>query len=250
MREFSDSEHLVLATRNGVVKKTALSAYGNIRAGGIIGINIDEDDELVGIRKVVEGEDIVIVSKDGKSVRFNENQLRNQGRATRGVRGIRLKSKDDAVVSIEIVKPDCTLLTISERGFGKRTSFDEYPTKNRGGKGVITLKTSKRNGSVVAACAVHENDSLMLISESGQMIKITLDDLRVISRNTQGVRIFNLAEGDKLVSVAPVKSEEDEPDGDDQGSTIEAREGAPSSEDSYRADQSVEDETEEAGRED
>lgn len=217
VREFTEDQALVMATRKGVVKKTALSAYGNIRAGGIIAINIDEDDELVGIRKVVEGDNIIIVSKNGMSVRFKEDQLRNQGRATRGVRGIRLKSEDDAVVSIEVVDPECTLLTISENGYGKRTSFDEYPTKKRGGKGVITLKTSDRNGSVVAACAVNPDDSLMLISEGGQMIKINLDDLRVISRNTQGVRIFNLPEGDKLVSVAPVKNEDDEVDADTDG---------------------------------
>lgn len=209
VREFTEDESLVMATRKGVVKKTNLAAYGNVRAGGIIGVNIDEDDELVGVRRVVDGDNLILVTRHGMSVRFKEDQLRDQGRATRGVRGIRLSGEDDAVIAIDTVREDATLLTISEKGYGKRTAFDEYPLRHRGGKGVITLKTTERNGNVVAACAVHEDDSLMLISEKGQMIRVGLDDLRVISRNTQGVRIFNLAEGDRLVSAAPIRNEED-----------------------------------------
>lgn len=219
VREFTDDQSLVMATRNGTVKKTNLSAYSNVRAGGIIAINIDEDDELVGVRRVVENDHLILVSRQGMSVRFNENRLRSQGRATRGVRGIRLAEEDDAVVSIEVVRDECTLLTISENGYGKRTAFEEYPERNRGGKGVITLKTTDRNGPVVAACAVKEDDGLLLISRGGQMIKISLDDMRVISRNTAGVRIFHLPDDDVLTSIAPVPNE-DRPEED--GETDEA----------------------------
>lgn len=205
VREFSSDYHLVMATRNGIVKKTNLSEYRNIRAKGIIGIKIDDDDRLVGV-KLTDGEDeIVLSTRNGKSIRFDERQLRDQGRSTRGVKGITLV--DDRLVAIDVVEPGATLLTVTENGFGKRSSFDEFRSQSRGGKGIIAIKTSARNGAVVVAHTVHEDDGLMVVSEQGQMIRIGIADCRVIGRNTQGVRLFNLAEGDRLVSASPIRNE-------------------------------------------
>jgi DNA gyrase subunit A len=221
VREFSDQEHLVMATRSGVVKKTNLSSFGNPRAGGIIAIAIDEGDTLVGVKLTHGNDDVMLVTHQGMSIRFNENQLRDQGRDTRGVRGITLGRENDRVESIEVVEENATLLAISEHGYGKRTGFDEYPQQHRGGKGVITIRTTDRNGMVVGALSVRDNDALMLITEAGQMIRIAIAGIRTISRNTQGVRLINLSEGDKLVSATPV-----EPGDDDIPEEEEGEEGA------------------------
>ena len=209
VREFPDTQHLVFATANGTVKKTNLSAYGNPRAGGIIAIDIEEGDRLIGVRQTNGSDDIMLITRSGMSIRFNESQLRDQGRDTMGVRGISLGRENDAVESIEVVEKGGTLLCVSENGYGKRTLFDEYPVQNRGGKGVITMKTSDRNGLVVSAHTVHEHEALMMITANGQMIRIAVDDMRTISRNTQGVRLINLDEGDKLVSATPVEVDAD-----------------------------------------
>jgi DNA gyrase subunit A len=223
VREFSDQNHLVMATEKGVVKKTNLSAYGNPRAGGIIGIAIDEGDKLIGVKMTSGQDDVMLITRNGMSIRFNENQLRDQGRDTRGVRGITLAKEDDCVESIEVVEQNSTLLTISENGYGKRTNFDEYPGQNRGGRGVITMRTSDRNGKIVGAHAVHDQDALMLITEGGQMIRISVSDLRTISRNTQGVRLINLAATDKLVSATPVEPDDqdnEELDGEEEDKPV------------------------------
>jgi len=205
VREFPDTQHLVFATANGTVKKTNLSAYGNPRAGGIIAIAIEENDRLIGVRLTKDNDELLLVTRQGMSIRFNESQLRDQGRDTMGVRGIRLGKENDAVVSIEVMEEGANLLCVSENGYGKRTDFSEYPSQNRGGKGVIAIKTSDRNGLVVSAHTVHEHEALMMITANGQMIRFAVDDLRTISRNTQGVRLINLEEGDKLVSATPVE---------------------------------------------
>ncbi|MDD3605172.1 MAG: DNA gyrase subunit A, partial [Kiritimatiellae bacterium] len=197
VREFSDTEHLVMATRKGIVKKTNLSAYSNVRAGGIIAISIDPDDELIGVVKTVAGQDLILTTRNGMSIRFDEGELRDQGRATRGVKGMTL-SKDDIVENIAVVDPSATFISITENGYGKRTNFDEYRRQSRGGKGIITIRTTERNGKLVAALSVKDQDALMLISQGGQMIRFGVSDLRVISRNTQGVRVINLDEGDRL----------------------------------------------------
>jgi len=211
VREFPDNQYLVFATANGTVKKTNLSAYGNPRAGGIIAIAIEEGDKLIGVRETNGSNDVMLITRQGMSIRFNESQLRDQGRDTMGVRGITLGRENDAVESIEVVESGGTLLCVSENGYGKRTLFDEYPVQNRGGKGVITMKTSDRNGLVVSAHTVHEKEALMMITANGQMIRIPVDDLRTISRNTQGVRLINLDENDKLVSATPVEVDEEAP---------------------------------------
>ncbi len=207
LREFPEDQHLVMATRNGVVKKTNLSAYSRPRADGIIAIRIDEDDTLIGVRLTGGEDELMLVTRKGKSIRFKEDQLRDQGRATRGVTGIRLAKEGDEVKSIEVVEPGGSLLTITEKGYGKRTAFDDYPVQNRGGQGVITIRTSERNGDVVGAHAAHDSDALVLITGGGVMIRMKMADLRVIARNTQGVRLIRLEEGDRLVSATTLSKE-------------------------------------------
>ena len=207
VREFPESQFLVFATQSGIVKKTNLAAFSNPRAGGIIAIQIEDGDRLIDVKLTDGNNELVLVTRQGMSIRFHENQLRDQGRDTVGVWGIQLGKQDDAVVASEVVNTAAQLLSISENGYGKRTSFEEYPTQHRGGKGVITMKTSDRNGPVVGAHSVRESDALMLISERGQMIRIGVSDIRVISRNTQGVRIINLEESDRLVSATTVEPE-------------------------------------------
>ncbi|MBC8207498.1 MAG: DNA gyrase subunit A [Kiritimatiellales bacterium] len=212
VRELDDDTHnLIMATQKGIVKKTVLSAYKNVRIAGVKAINIDEDDKLLGV-KLTSGEDEIILSmRNGKAIRFKETDARPLGRVSRGVKGVTLTG-DDEVVTIEIVDTDSTMMAITENGYGKRTNFDEYRTQSRGGKGIISIQTTDRNGKVVSAHAVHDDHRLMLISEGGQMICIGASDLRIIGRNTQGVRLFNLKEGDKIVSAAVLDPEEDAPE--------------------------------------
>ncbi len=202
-----DSRHLIMATQNGIIKKTVLSAYKNIRAGGINAITIDDDDRLLGV-KLTGGEDEIILSlRNGKAIRFREDDVRAMGRTARGVRGVKLEG-DDRVVSVEVVDTAASMMAITENGYGKRTRFDEYRIQGRGGKGIISIQTTERNGKVVSAHAVTDEHRIMLISQSGQMICIGADDLRVIGRNTQGVRLVNLKDDDRLVSAAVLESEE------------------------------------------
>ena len=210
VREFSDQEHLVMATEKGVVKKTNLSAFKNPRAGGIIAISIDEGDRLIGLKLTNGNDDVMLITRQGMSIRFSEKELRDQGRATRGVKGITLGKENDAVENIEVVEENSTLLVITENGYGKRTAFSEYRAQSRGGKGVITIRASERNGKLVGALTVHDNDSMMIITSGGQMIRMGVDDIRTISRNTQGVRLINLDDDDKVVSATPIERDDDD----------------------------------------
>ena len=211
VRDLDDDQHqLLMATKLGVVKKTVLSAYKNVRVAGINAIKIDEADQLIGVVLTDGDNDVMLSMRNGKAIRFHESGARSMGRVSRGVRGVRLEG-DDLVVSVDIVDKEASMMAITENGYGKRTSFDEYRTQSRGGKGIISIQTSERNGIVVSAHAVTDENRLMLITDGGQMICIGASDLRVIGRNTQGVRLFNLKEGDKLVSAA-VLDPEDVPD--------------------------------------
>ena len=225
VRELNDDTHnLMMATKKGIVKKTVLSAYKNVRTAGINAINIDEDDQLIGVQ-LTSGEDEIILSmKNGKAIRFNETDARPMGRVARGVKGVTLTGEDE-VVTIEIVNTESTMMAITENGYGKRTCFSEYRLQSRGGKGIISIQTTERNGCVISAHAVHDEHRLMLISESGQMICIGASDLRVIGRNTQGVRLVNLKDGDKLVAAAVLDPEEEAEE------TVEGQEGAEASAD-------------------
>ena len=206
VRDFNNDKRLVMATRSGVVKKTNLSDYQNYRKGGLIGINVDESDRLIGV-KLTRGEDqLVMITRRGMSIRFDENALREQGRATRGVKGISLKAEDDAVVTIEVVNNQETLLIAGENGQGKRTEFAEYRQQNRGGSGIIAIRT----GAVVGALSVAEEDEIMLLTVKGQAVRTRVADVRVIGRTTQGVRLINLAEGDTLIGISKVVEVDEE----------------------------------------
>ena len=170
-------------------------------------IKIDENDQLIGVVLTNGENDVMLSTKKGKAIRFHEKGARTMGRVSRGVRGIRL-AEDDIVVSIDIVDGDATMMAITENGFGKRTSFDEYRPQTRGGKGVISIQTTERNGDVVSAHAVTDQHGILLITEGGQVTRIGANGLRVIGRNTQGVTIFNLKEKDRLVSAARLDPEE------------------------------------------
>ena len=208
VREFSSEQFLVFATEQGIVKKTMLSDYDNIRTNGLIAIKIEEGDKLIGVKLTDGKSEMMLTTRGGMSIRFSESEMRDQGRDTVGVYGIDLDD-DDIVVGVEVVEMDATILCISENGYGKRTTFDEYRVQSRGGKGVITMKASDRNGPLVAAHSVHEHDALMIITQKGVMIRMPVDGIRVIGRNTQGVRLINLDEGDKVVSATTVDPEDD-----------------------------------------
>lgn len=197
VQEFSEDLHLVMATSKGIVKKTNLSDYKNFRRGGIIGINIDQDDSLIGVKLTSGEDDLCMITRRGMSIRFKETDLRDQGRATRGVKGITLKGADDRVVTIEVVRENTTLLIAGENGQGKRTEFDQYRVQKRGGSGIIAMRTT----AVTGALSVDEEDEIMLLTNGGQAVRTRVKEVRVIGRTTQGVRLINLKEKDTLVGI-------------------------------------------------
>ena len=216
---FEDEEggperQLVMATRNGIVKKTRLSAYGNPRSTGVIAINLDPNDALIGVDQTMGEDHIILGTAEGMTIRFDEQQVRSMGRASRGVRGINLRSGDH-VVGMVIVEEKSALFTVCENGYGKRTGIDNYRSQTRGGVGLKNIKTSARNGKVVALKAVQNDDDLMLITANGMIIRTGLDEIRSIGRNTQGVRLINLKEGDKLVAAEKIAAEDLEDGGEE-----------------------------------
>jgi len=217
VREFSDDRFLLFATRNGTVKKTVLSAYGNVRQTGINAINIEPGDELIDVQITDGTNDIVLATRHGMSIRFHEKDVREMGRATTGVKGIEIE-RDDAVIGMVVVRREATLLVVAEHGLGKRSELGDYRVQHRGGKGIITLKHTARTGDVVALKEVIPDDELMVITRKGVIIRLPVNDIRVIGRNTQGVKIINLDEGDTVQDVARVVNEEEggeeEPTGD------------------------------------
>jgi len=206
VREFDD-RFLVTATRNGQIKKTSLKAYSNPRRGGIQATGVREGDAVIGVAVTGGGDDIVLATRNGQAIRFKETDVRPMGRTAAGVRGMSLR-KGDEVVGMAIVDPMATLLTVCENGFGKRTSFEEYRTQSRGGIGIINIKTTRRNGKVVGMKSIRDADELMLISQSGMIVRTGVADIRTIGRATQGVRVIGLKANDKLVSIARVVTEE------------------------------------------
>ena len=206
VKEFAEDRYLLMATRAGTIKKTPLSEFRNPRKAGIIAVTLDEGDELVKVLLTDGNKEVVMVSKKGKAIRFFEEDVRPMGRAARGVRGMTIDGQDDEVVSMDLVDETTTLLTVTENGFGKRTEYSQYPAYRRGGKGVITIVTNIRNGSVSKVKSVAEYDELMFTSADGIIIRIPAKDISIQGRNTQGVRIMNLKPGDKVVGVARIKS--------------------------------------------
>ncbi len=209
VREFSEERHLFFSTRKGVVKKTPLSAYGNIRAVGLNAINIREGDELIDVRVTSGSDQVILGTRDGMAIRFAEKDARPQGRATSGVRGIKLSSGDEVVGMVTLSREDPTLLVVTEGGMGKRTAVDAYRFQKRGGKGVINIKTNPKTGKVVTIKAVIEDDELMFITRNGVVNRQRVAEIRTIGRATQGVRLVNLDKGDQVMDVARVILEEE-----------------------------------------
>ena len=205
---FEPGYHILMATRNGLIKKTDLMAFSRPRAGGIIAISLLPDDELIAARITDGTQNVFLGSAKGKSIRFHESDVRPSGRVARGVRGLRLAS-EDRIVGMEVLSHGQTLFAATENGFGKRTSIDEYPLQRRGGKGVITIKTTERNGLVVGILLVDENDDLMLMTASGKLIRISVGGISVISRNTQGVKLIEMSPGEKVAGVVWLAEKED-----------------------------------------
>ena len=203
---WDENLHIVFATQSGIVKKSNLSDYANVRRGGIIAIQIEDGDRLIDAKLTNGNNEIVLITRKGMSLRFHEEQLRDQGRNTVGVWGIR-PEKSDHVVGSAIVNPDAMLLVAGENGIGKRTGFDDYRRQSRGGKGIITMKTGEKTGEVVGALTVRETDELMLITNKGQMVRTRVKEIRETGRNTMGVKLMDLRNDEKLQAIAPVVSQ-------------------------------------------
>ncbi len=212
VKEFTDDKFIVMATEKGTVKKTVLSAYSNIRRGGINAISLAAGDRLIEA-KLSEGKnEIIIGTRNGMACRFNEKDVRNMGRTATGVRGIRL-GKGDVVIGMLVIRNATTLMVVTEKGFGKRSEIEDYRLSRRGGKGVITVKTSDRNGKLIAMKEVNDADELVIITTGGMVIRQAVKDLRVMGRNTQGVRLIRLNEGDDIADIARVIPEEENGNG-------------------------------------
>ena len=221
VKNLDDENHsLVMATKNGVVKKTILSEYKNCRKGGIIGITLDEGDDLIGVVLAEQDANIILITYAGMSIRFSETDLRAQGRATRGVRGVTLKKENDCVKAIVVVDENSTLLIAGELGQGKRTDYSEYRLQNRGGSGIIAIKTH----GVAGALSVKEDDEIMMFTQAGQAVRSPVKGVRIIGRTTQGVRLINLAEGDKLIGICKIIDAHDDDIADNSASPAESTE--------------------------
>jgi len=206
--EFSEEASLVMVTKQGTLKKTLLSAFNNPRKGGIIAITLEKGDELVEAEVATAKDEIVLATRKGKAIRFSAKQIRDMGRAAKGVRGIRLEK--DEVIGMEIAEAKATLLTVTDQGFGKRTRLDQYRTQGRGGKGIINLKTTKKNGEVVRLTTVEDGDEIMVMTQKGMIVRIAVKDIRTVGRSSIGVRIMRLDSKDKVTSVAKVEAESEE----------------------------------------
>ena len=213
VREFSEDQYLLFATKEGVVKKTRLSEFGNPRSVGIRAINIEKRDELIDVQVTDGRNDIVLATCHGMSIRFHEKDVRDMGRTATGVKGIELDKKDQ-VIDMVVVRRKSTLLTVTEKGMGKRSELDEYRVQHRGGRGIITLKRADKTGDIVALKEVLPDDELMMITKKGIMIRVPVEGIRISGRNTQGVKIMNLTPGDLVVDVARVVKEDEADDGD------------------------------------
>ncbi len=208
--EFGEKDYLIIATKNGIVKKTSLAEYSNPRRGGIIAVTLREDDDLIDVKRTTGNQDVILASREGMAIRFNENDARSIGRTGMGVIGMRLRDKDE-VVGMAIAEPGETLLTICENGHGKRTSMEEYRQQSRGGLGVINIQVTERNGKTVDVRSVKDDDELMIVNSSGVIIRIPVHGISAIGRNTQGVRLMKLEKGQKVVAVARIAHEAQPP---------------------------------------
>jgi DNA gyrase subunit A len=208
VKEFKDDSFLIMVTEKGTIKKTVLSAYGNVRKGGINAINIASNDKLISVKMTDGSNDIVIGTKNGFAIRFHEKDVRNMGRVATGVRGVNL-SKGDIVVGLLVIKRNDNILVVTEKGYGKRSDINDYRITHRGGKGVITVKTSEKVGKMIAMMEVVDGDELVIISTQGMVIRQSIKDIRLMGRNTQGVRVIRLNEGDTIADIAKVVPEDE-----------------------------------------
>ncbi|MBM3770268.1 MAG: DNA gyrase subunit A [Acidimicrobiia bacterium] len=213
VKEFDENRFVVMGTRRGVVKKTVLSAFSNPRAGGIIAMGVEDGDSVIAVQLSGGGGQLFLGTRHGMAIRFEETDVRSMGRTAYGVRGITLRD-DDYVVAMEVVRPGGTLLSVTEHGYGKRTEIEEYRVQTRGGVGVINIAKSERNGKVVGVLYVQDTDEILLITQEGMILRMPANDVRAIGRATQGVRLIDIEEGDKVVSVARLEKEEDGENGD------------------------------------
>ena len=207
VKDFEQGKYAVMATKKGLVKKTELESYSHPRSGGIVALKIRDDDELIGVRVSSGEQDIFLTTRQGKSIRFHESDLRGMGRVAAGNIGIRIDPADE-VVGMEALREGATILTVTQNGYGKRTRTEEYRCQSRGGKGILTIKASKRNGPVVYSYQVTDQDQLMIITGLGKIIRLRVADISVIGRNTQGVKLINLGENEHVVGIAKVMEEE------------------------------------------
>jgi DNA gyrase subunit A len=209
VKEFVGDKYLVMVTKLGQIKKTRLDAYGNPRKGGIISITLDDDDELIGVQLTDGQQELLIGTRQGKAIRFPESKVRDMGRAARGVRAVSLGKKDE-VIAMVVVQKEATILTVTELGFVKRTLAKEYRLTSRGGKGVINIKVTDKNGEAVTLKSVNDNDELMVITQNGIFLRCAVKDIRETGRSSQGVRLIKLQDKDHVSCVAPVIAEEEE----------------------------------------
>ncbi len=215
VRAFEEGKNILMATKKGVIKKTDLMSYSHPRLGGIIALDLDPGDELISACLTDGTKEVLLSSAEGKAIRFAEEEVRTMGRTARGVKGINL-GEDDYLVSLDILSPGtngCSILSVTENGFGKRTPIDDYPLQGRGGKGVITVKTSARNGRLVGTQQISDQDEVMLITDRGKIIRLRCGEIRLSSRNTQGVKLIELETGERLTSLARLAEREEEPAG-------------------------------------
>jgi len=209
VKEFKEGNFVIMATKNGLIKKTDLMAYSNPRKGGIIGITLEEGDELIDVSLTDGTQEILMATHSGKAIRFPEKQVRDMGRGAKGVKGIRL-AKKDKVIAMEVIKKDSTVLTATSEGFAKRTAIDEYRKQSRGGKGIINVKVTNKNGTAVGLKIVNDQDELMVITQKGMIVRLSVKDIRSTGRSAQGVHIIKLDSGDTVSSIAHVIPEEKE----------------------------------------
>lgn len=213
--EYREGLYLIMATKNGVVKKTSLSEYDNIRKGGLMAVSLRENDELIDVRLSDGEKDIILVTREGMSIRFRESDVRPMGRVSQGVKGITLE-EGDYVVGMATSREDSTLLVVTENGFGKRTELEEYKTQTRGGKGILTYRVTDKTGKVIGVKLVYETDEIMLISSDGTLIRMKVSDISILGRATQGVTLMRTSEGNAVVSVARIEAENGEEDGEEE----------------------------------
>ncbi|GFO62249.1 DNA gyrase subunit A [Geomonas paludis] len=218
VKEFVDDKFIMMATRNGVVKKTNMMEYSHPRVGGIIAVNLDEGDKLISVALTDGKQDVLLATANGKAIRFKEDDVRTVGRVSRGVRGMTLED-EDVVIGMEILNEnftDSTIFTVTENGYGKRTEISEYRTQSRGGKGIITIKTTERNGQVVDIKQVVDDNDLMLITDQGKILRVSVAGFSIIGRNTQGVRLMVKEENERVVAVARLAEKEDQEENEEE----------------------------------